>query len=190
MTDRPNPTPPSQTLHSRVMQHIDELRKETLRLAESGDPIAQYHAGNLLSNFGRAAQAALWYHKAAEQGHVGAQFAVATCYSDGTGFGQDDVAAARWYQKAAEQGHAEAQFALGAAYAEGIGIPQSFLLAHMWTNLATFRAAGELQRTYAKARDALARLLTPHHLVEAQRMARLTQYKIDHCQLGSSPTSE
>ena len=50
------------------------------------------------------AQAALWFPKAAEQGHVGAQCNLGVLYDEGQGVPQNHTQAAAWYRKAAEQG--------------------------------------------------------------------------------------
>ena len=42
----------------------------------------------------------------------------------------------------------------------------------MWFNLATARATGEIQKRAAMNRDALAQLMTPAQLAEAQKLAR------------------
>jgi len=66
---------------------------------ENGDP-----------DFG---QAAVWYLKAAEQGHGLAQFSLGMIYGQGHGVRRDEIAAAMWLRKAAERGHAGAQYHLG-----------------------------------------------------------------------------
>ena len=59
-----------------------------------------------------AGEAAIWYRKAAAQGHAEAQFKLGAGYENGEGVEQDLNEAAIWYRKAAEQGHAEAKQAL------------------------------------------------------------------------------
>lgn len=66
----------------------------------------------------------MWYHKAAEQGHVGAQCNLGCIYYDG----KDGVekpnyeTAVKWYRRAADQGDADAQFNLGHVYYNGVGV--------------------------------------------------------------------
>jgi tetratricopeptide (TPR) repeat protein len=55
------------------------------------------------------AEALKWYRKAAEQGHVSAQYNLGVMYGKGEGVTQDYAEALKWYRKAAEQGHAKAQ---------------------------------------------------------------------------------
>ena len=49
---------------------------------------------------------------------------------------------------------------------------QDYVLAHMWYNLAASRSTGEERKKSADLRDALARLMTPAQIAEAQRLAR------------------
>ena len=85
---------------------------------------------------------------------------------------QDYEEAVRWYLRAAEQGDVEAQVNIGIMYFEGRGVVQDYVQAHKWTNLAASRQTGEERKMSADARDALAGLMTPAQLAEAQRLAR------------------
>jgi hypothetical protein len=49
------------------------------------------------------AEAALWYHEAAEQGNVAAQNNLGAMYQTGQGVPQDDAQALAWYRKAADR---------------------------------------------------------------------------------------
>ena len=55
------------------------------------------------------AEAVMWFHKAAEQGHHNSQYNLGVAYYEGKGVRQDDAEAVNWYRKAAEQGHTQAQ---------------------------------------------------------------------------------
>ncbi|MFP6829649.1 MAG: hypothetical protein VCC36_11540, partial [Gammaproteobacteria bacterium] len=79
--------------------------------------------------------------------------------------------AVRLYRLAAELGDARAQSNLGGMYAEGRGVVQDYVQAHMWRNVAASRQTGEERKMSADARDALAGLMTPAQLAEAQRLA-------------------
>ena len=61
---------------------------------------------------------------------------------------------------------------LGVMYAEGRRVVQDYVQAHMWRNVAASRLTGEERKISADGRDALARLMTPAQLAEAQRLAR------------------
>jgi TPR repeat protein len=57
-------------------------------------------------------EAAQWYHKAASQGYVQAQYALGDIYEFGEGVELNYVLAQRWYQKAADQGYTHASVKL------------------------------------------------------------------------------
>ncbi len=56
--------------------------------------------------------AAEWYHKAADKGHVEAQYSLGVAYADGAGVPRDEVEGLRWLRRAAIQGIEDAQFNL------------------------------------------------------------------------------
>ncbi len=116
-------------------------------------------------------QAVKLYRLAADQGYARAQTSIGTMYASGHGVPQDDVQAVKWFRLAADQGHARAQFNLGVMYEFGRGVPKDYALAYMWLNLA---AAGEstARENAVKARDALATMMAPAQIAEAQRMSR------------------
>jgi TPR repeat protein len=102
----------------------------------SGDAEAQRNLGEAYET-GKGVlqdytQAAIWYHKAAEQGKAAAQFDLGGLYDDGRGVPQDYAQAAIWYRKAAEQGLADAQFNLGLMYHGGKGVLQDYTQAAIW----------------------------------------------------------
>lgn len=66
----------------------------------------------------------IWFKKAAEQGILDAQYAVARCYLEGKGTGQSDGLALIWAEKASHQGFGEAFGLLGDLYREGRGVEQ------------------------------------------------------------------
>src|ERR1019366_8069776 len=55
------------------------------------------------------AEAAKWFHKAADQGDAVAQFNLGAMYDTGKGVPQDDAEAAKWFHKAAYQGNTDAK---------------------------------------------------------------------------------
>lgn len=58
-------------------------------------------------------QAALWFQKAAEQGHAKAQYNLGVAYTTALGVDHDDAEARKWLLKSAQQGFANAQFNMG-----------------------------------------------------------------------------
>jgi TPR repeat protein len=142
------------------------------KAADQGNAEAQITLG-LMYSLGKGVpqddkQAMTWYRKAADQGHATAQFNLGAVYDKGQGVPQDYKQAVTWYRKAADQGDADAQYALGYMYYKGLGVPQDYVQAHMWWNLA---AVSELESAI-KGRDAVAGMMTPAQLAEAQKQAR------------------
>jgi hypothetical protein len=120
-------------------------------------------------------KAADWYLKSLEVPPNGRFHAepietlVAQLYRDARGVSQSYADAAKWYRKAAERGFAPAQEGLACLYIKGHGVPQDFVLAYMWLNLA---ATGTSDEDILGRRDALAALMTPDQVAEAQKMTR------------------
>ena len=81
---------------------------------------------------------------------------------------QEYGAAVSWYRQAVEQGNAQAQFNLGILYEKGQGVSQDYIQAHMWVNLASTQG----HVVAPKARDKLAKKMTPEQIAEAQRLTR------------------
>lgn len=108
--------------------------KELKPLADEGDPVAQKTLGDLY-RLGRAGgpfqagdewaidvnEAAKWYRRAAEQGHPGAQYALAELLLEGWHVNPDPIAAVEWFGLAAEKGNTRAQARLGMIYEDVYG---------------------------------------------------------------------
>ena len=107
----------------------------------------------------------------ANAGDADAQHNLGSAYDLGQGVPQDNAQAAAWFRKAAEQGHADAQHILGGLYYIGEGVPEDYVESHKWLNLAASRASAENQKRYAELRDAMAQLMTPAQLAEAEKLA-------------------
>ncbi|MDA9260795.1 sel1 repeat family protein, partial [Puniceicoccaceae bacterium] len=114
-------------------------------------------------------EAAKWYRKAAEQGHVEAQYNLGYMYDFGYGgVPEDDTEAVKWYRKAAEQGYAQAQYNLGMAYYYGHGVPEDYVESYMWLNLAA--AQGDENAKHNKG--ILSKQMTKEQIAEAQKLSR------------------
>lgn len=135
--------------------------------AEQGDADAQYELGRLCESFDfpkeekagemRFAdlkigkhyrqkiknQGVVWYLQAAEQGHVQAQFELASMYEHDPDIEEDMGQAVKWYLKAAEQGHVSAQSTLGYFYETGTGVEKNFEEAVMWCQKAVDKGDNE-----------------------------------------------
>ena len=85
------------------------------------------------------------YKKAANQGHIDAQFNLALMYDKGEGVTQNHEQATYWYGNAAVQGNAEAQYALAYNYQVGEGINKDYKQAIYW-----YRKAADQGYDYAE----------------------------------------
>ncbi|MBQ3448976.1 MAG: SEL1-like repeat protein [Synergistaceae bacterium] len=105
--------------------------------AKNGNPRAQYNLG-VCYHSGRDGieqdyeQAAMWYQKAAEQGHVRASFYLGMLYQNGKGAEQNYKKATELFMSAAESGYDKAQINLGIFYVKGIGVPKDYGKAEFW----------------------------------------------------------
>ena len=113
--------------------------EDAQRLAEQGDVLAQaelflrYRVGMRTADGSSDLDKALyWGRKAARQGHVDTQTALANALAT-IGTRRE---AARWWRAAAEQGDAYGQESLALAYFEGTGAPRDRVLAYQWCLLA------------------------------------------------------
>jgi TPR repeat protein len=108
---------------------------ETRHGAEQGDAKAQYDLALMYVNSqGVAAdevEADKWFHKAADQGHVPAEYAVGLRYDYGP---QNYTKALAWYYKAAEGDgeYAYAPFRLSLMYANAEGVARNDAEAFKW----------------------------------------------------------
>ncbi|KAJ1622092.1 hypothetical protein T492DRAFT_913713 [Pavlovales sp. CCMP2436] len=124
----------------------DVMVNELRRKADQGDAEAQcdlvqcYSVRHNVSQ--DYAKAAGLFRRAADQGHLDAQYTlglayregngrhayaqcdIGYCYRLGKGVPQNDDEAARLYRRAAEQGHPLGQYNLAQHHAQGIGVPQ------------------------------------------------------------------
>ena len=71
----------------------------------------------------------MWFEKAAKQGHMESQYALARCYFEGRGVGQSYKSAFEWVEKSSEQGFSEAHCLLGDLYRDGCGVEKEDKLA-------------------------------------------------------------
>ncbi len=82
-------------------------------LADKGDPVAQFHLGQMfeegLGVKQDFVQAVDWYTKAAEQGNALAQFKLGLSYAKSQGVPVDVILAYKWFSLAAAAGDIKAQ---------------------------------------------------------------------------------
>lgn len=107
----------------------------------NGEVLAQFKLGELYRGGVEAlprddAEAAIWFRKAAEQGHAGAQNQLAYMYFEGEGVEQSDAEAAKWYLLSAKQGKKNSQEFIAWLYENGRGVPKDLAEAARWARLA------------------------------------------------------
>ena len=151
----------------------EELLLSCERLAQNGDVESQTILGMLYEEGSKSRlpnydKAAMWFRKAAEQDDPDAQWWLGHLYMRGVGVLQDYAAARNLFEQSAEQDKSFAKWALGKIYRDGKGVSKDYVLAHMWLNLT----AADGYPVAAADRDALAKLMTPSQIAEAQRLAR------------------
>jgi hypothetical protein len=145
---------------------------DTHKLAEEGDPMAQYELGIMYQNGEGVPQnyskAVKWFRKAAEQGDSSAQYRLGLKYNVGHGVPQDYSEAVKWFRKSAEKGDAAAQLSLARIYDKGHGVQQNDILAFMWSNLAV---GGGLERAKTQ-RDIIRQSMSKEQITEAERLSK------------------
>lgn len=85
------------------------------------------------------AEAAVWFRRAADRGHVLAQHNLGNAYADGRGLARDDAAAIQWWRRAADAGDTVPQFRLGQMYEQGRGTGKDLATAQLWYQRAAAR---------------------------------------------------
>ena len=122
---------------SGVLRYMTQDITNLINDAKNGNPRAQYNLG-VCYHSGRDGieqdyeQAAIWYQRAAEQGHVRASFYLGMLYQNGKGAEQNYKKATELFMSAAESGYDKAQINLGIFYVKGIGVPKDYTKAEFW----------------------------------------------------------
>lgn len=99
------------------------------RLADAGDPLAQFNLG-ILHDLGQgvprdAATAAEWFRRSAEQGDPIAAYNLGLMLAEGRGVPADPEAAAEWFRFASDLGHTASMMSLSILHATGRGVPRN-----------------------------------------------------------------
>lgn len=105
-------------------------------------------------------EAASWFLKAAQGGHVEAMAEYAMCCELGCGRDQDDHEALEWYTQAATQGHVTSNFSVGEAFEEARGVPQSDEEACLWYYKAAVMGDEGSKHALRRLHD-IARIVVP-----------------------------
>ena len=148
--------------------------------ANQGDANSQFNLALLYENGAgiprNTKQAAYWYTKAAEQGHVQAQYELGNEYlfSGDYEVPQDYKQSVYWYTKAAEQGHILAQYKLGHMYEYGDEGPQDYKQAFFW-----YTKAAEQGHVFAEDnRDKMLEKMSQSQIEEVQKLSKELYEKI------------
>jgi TPR repeat protein len=123
---------------------MSSLTTETvLEIAESGNPLAQYHAGlRYLTGESLAAdtlKAFEWVKKSAEQGCAEGEMGLALMYSYGLGTTENPVSAFEYMKRASGKNNAEAHWYLAMFYYNGYGVEKNL---EKYRELIEFSARG------------------------------------------------
>ncbi len=145
---------------------------ETIKIAESGNPVAQYELAHMYARGDgvrkNEKEALVWLEQAAWNGNVEAQYEFGLALREGRGTVQDFERALGWLQLAAVAGNAQAQFELGRMFFLGMGGPVDKVKAYIWFNLSA--ANGVIGA--AQLRDSVLGQLSPDQVVVAQAESR------------------
>jgi TPR repeat protein len=95
------------------------------------------------------AKAAMWFRKAAERNHAGAQAVLGYLYERGDGVKADPVEATKWYRKAADQNESDGLFNLGRAYEHGTGVSRDLAQAKTYYTKAGEAGSRDAQQALA-----------------------------------------
>jgi uncharacterized protein len=86
---------------------LKDYDKAIMEFKKGNDPKAQYQLGYIYEHGEGVPQdikeAAVWYRKAAEQGHPKAQYRMGLFYENGAAVEKDLKEATKWYRKSADQ---------------------------------------------------------------------------------------
>ena len=152
--------------------------KQELFLAAHGDSTAQLRAGEMLRDregvrWRDFEGAATWFRRAAAQGSVEAEYALARLHYEGFLVPRNTAEMRAMLQAAAEKGHARAQLTLGVIYEYGLdNLDPDYTAALMWYELAARHGVPELDGKIAKLRTRVSEKMTQAQIAEALRRAQ------------------
>ena len=157
---KPEPQKEVTQVEQPQQQKLQPLKEETVTPPvaqrtenEPKDAQAQYELGLKYYEEKNYSEAATWYRKAAEQGHVRAQYELGGLYHIGRGVTKDNQKAFKWYRKAADQGYADAQNGLGYIYQIGLGVTRDYQEAIKWYRKAAEQGHANAQYNLGRMYD-------------------------------------
>lgn len=124
------------TMDTYYAGNYSEAFKQFSKLANNGDPDAQFMLGHMYE-YGEgvpkdAAQALIWLKKAADQGNASAQFKVGYLYDIGEGVPQDRETAKQWYKKSLITSQGREGVTAGELFLNGNGVPKDIPTGLKW----------------------------------------------------------
>jgi uncharacterized protein len=121
--------------HKTIVEYIKVLNQLALDMAQN--KLSYYFNKAVESHeLGRELEAVDWLRKAANGGHVIAQYNLGMMYLNGEVVKQDRYEAIVLLRMAAEKGYSDAQYNLGYIYFKGLGARQDYLKAFKWFHKA------------------------------------------------------
>ncbi|MFQ1903806.1 tetratricopeptide repeat protein [Aeromonas veronii] len=151
------------------LQQIDrEQRLHWLtRAADGGVTKAWFDLAVLQQEQGELEQARASYAKAAQQGHIAAQYTYGEMLRLGQGGKEDYAQSLKQYRLAAQQGDRMAQYRMGTLREEGLGAPRNRVHAYAWLSMAATEGMPEA----VQARDELEAAMTKAEVKQAQKLS-------------------
>ena len=116
-------------------QFFPGFNPQQARLKAQEEAEKDYQKGNEFLKQKKYDRAFDSYQKAADAGHAGAQYNLATFYVEGKVVRQDYDKAVEWFEKAAKQGLKDAQYNLAAMYHQGAGVEKDEEKAQYWARV-------------------------------------------------------
>ncbi len=116
------------------LQQVDQKQQVYWleKAADGGVTKAWFALAELQQDQGELARARASYAKAAEQGHIAAQYTYDEMLRLGQGGKEDYTLALKQYRLAAQQGDRMAQYRMGTLREEGLGAPRNRVHAYAW----------------------------------------------------------
>ncbi|WP_421178752.1 tetratricopeptide repeat protein [Aeromonas enteropelogenes] len=151
------------------LQQVDQEQQLhwLTRAADGGITKAWFELAELQHKQGTLEQARASYAKAAQQGHILAQYTYGEMLRLGQGGKEDYAQALKQYSLAAQQGDRQAQYRMGTLREEGLGAPRNRVHAYVWLSLAATEGMPEA----VKARDELEAEMTKPEVKQAQKLS-------------------
>lgn len=157
------------------------------KAAEEGDAAAQFRLGEALFHDPArtnetSVQAINWLQRSAENGNTDAMIFLGRLSRTGVGILQDFAQASVWLHTAAQRGSPEGMLELGRLYRDGVGVEKDLVKAYVWFN----RAAAARNLDAVREREAIARVLKPDELKDAQRQSAAMPSQGDKASMKSA----